>query len=272
MAVMLSVLVAGCGASNATANVVVPSSTIAGVGVLPGPLSDASQRSSPQPVEASIAEDDAAVRPADLGLPSIGQLAQGKRVIVIGDSILASTSPRFGGSLCDRLVEAGWDVEIDAEPGRFITFADKVLDARFHPDAGLDWDAVVMFFGSNYSGSRTEFESSLRALLERVQPRPVVLLTVTEFQTSRVAVNDTIRDVAGESDAIHVIDWARITEAEPGLLAYDGLHLSQAGKNRITTEIVLALGTSPTFLSESSGQCLETLFTDDELPVPDDGS
>ena len=219
-----------------------------------------------------MAEDDAAGRPADLGLPRIGQLAQGKRVIVIGDSILASTSPRFGGSLCDRLVEAGWDVEIDAEPGRFITFADKVLDARFHPDAGLDWDAVVMFFGSNYSGSRTEFESSLRALLERVQPRPVVLLTVTEFQTSRVAVNDTIRDVAGESDAIHVIDWARITEAEPGLLAYDGLHLSQAGKNRITTEIVLAFGTSPTFLSESSGQCLETLFTDDELPVPDDGS
>ena len=236
--------------------------TIAGVGELPGPVQrvDTKTQSEPSPV----LETPAAVRPADLGLPSLGELVGGNRAIIIGDSIFASTAPRFSGSMCERLNEAGWDVEIDAEPGRFIAFAVEVLDARFAPDSGLDWDLAVIFFGSNFNGSLPNFRSTLESMLERLSPRPVLLLTVSEFQQSRVEVNETIREVAAESSNVQLLDWGRITAAEPGLLNSDRLHLSTAGKNRITTEVALALGTAPTLVTDGKGKCLPTLFTEDE--------
>jgi len=236
--------------------------TIAGVGELPGPVQPVDTPR--QNADAPVPEAATAVRPADLGLPSLGELVGGNRAIIIGDSILASTAPRFSGSMCERLNEAGWDVEINAEPGRFIAFAEDVLDARLAPENGLDWDLAVMFFGSNFNGSPSNFRSTLESLLERLSPRPVLLLTVTEFQQNRIEVNAIIREVADEASNVQVLDWARISAMEPGLLNSDGLHLSAAGKNRITTETVLALGTSPTLVSNGEGDCLPTLFTEDE--------
>jgi len=89
-------------------------STIAGVGEMPGSVQRVDTSS--QNADSLVSEAATAVRPADLGLPSLGELVAGNRAIVIGDSIFASTAPRFSGSMCERLNEAGWDVEIDAEP------------------------------------------------------------------------------------------------------------------------------------------------------------
>ena len=254
--------VGAAGCSNSEVVTEITSSTIAGVGELPGSVQRVDTSSSD--ADSPTSEAATAVRPSDRGLPSLGELVVGNRAIIIGDSIFASTAPRFSGSMCERLNEAGWDVEIDAEPGRFIAFADDVLDARFAPESGLDWDLAVMFFGSNFNGSPTNFRSTLESLLERLSPRPVLLLTVTEFQQSRVEVNAIIREVAEEASNVQVLDWARITAAEPGLLNSDGLHLSNAGKNRLTTEVALALGTSPSLVTNGEGECLPTIFTEDE--------
>lgn len=261
---MLWVL-AGCAASD-TAPVPVDD-TVPGVGSLPGERTVEIDRMID--TSTTLPSVSVAVRPGDLDLPTVGEEVLGNRVIVIGDSILASTAPRFGGTLCEVLVEAGWSVEIDAEPGRFIAFADKVLDQRLAPSSGVDWDTAVLFFGSNFSGDLSSFEAALDELLERLERRPVILLTVTEFQDNRQLVNEVIRS-RGDSQ-VRIIDWALITEAEPGLLAGDGLHLSAAGKNRIVTELALALGTSPTLSTDGEGQCLPTSFTNDVLPttVPD---
>lgn len=251
---------AACGSDDVVAEIT--QATVAGVGQLPGPvervIADELQQS---PGEQ---ESSSAMRPADLGLPSLGELVTGNRAIMVGDSIFASTAPRFGGSMCQRLNEAGWDVEINAEPGRFIAFARQVLKVRFAPEQGLDWDVAVMFFGSNYNENTTSFRSTLESVLDQLSPRPVLLLTVTEFQQSRKEVNDIIRDVGAQNTNVQIVDWARITAAEPGLLNADGLHLSTSGKNRITTEIALALGTAPTLVTDGEGDCLPTLFIEDE--------
>jgi len=241
---------------------VVTQATIAGVGQLPGPV----ERVTADELQQGPGEQESssAVRPADLGLPSLGELVTGSRALMVGDSIFASTAPRFGGSMCERLNEAGWDVEINAEPGRFIAFARDVLKVRFAPEQGLDWDVAVMFFGSNYNESPTSFRSTLESLLDQLSPRPVLLLTVTEFRQSRKEVNDIIRDVGAQNTNVQILDWARITAAEPGLLNADGLHLSTAGKSRITTEIALALGPAPTLVTDGEGDCLPTLFVEDE--------
>ena len=251
---------AACGGDDVVTEVT--QATVAGVGQLPGPVervtADELQQGSGEQ------ESSSAVRPADLGLPSLGELVTGNRVILVGDSIFASTAPRFGGSMCERLNEGGWDVEINAEPGRFIAFAREVLKVRFAQEQGLDWDVAIMFFGSNYRESPTSFRSTLESLIDDLSPRPVLLLTVTEFRQSRKEVNYIIHDVGAQNTNVHILDWARITAAESGLLNADGLHLSTAGKNRITTEIALALGPAPTLVTDGEGDCLPTLFIEDK--------
>lgn len=265
--VITTMVLLATGCSGAVNEVVVVVDTVPGVGVLPGERSVPIDRLVVDEVAPTVTTP--AVRPSDLDLPTIGQEVAGDRLIVIGDSILASTAPRFGGTLCDALTEAGWTVEIDAEPGRFLAFADRVLDQRLNPGDGTDWSAAVMFFGSNFDGGFDGFERLLDDLLTRLKPRPVLLLTVTEFQENRSDLNEIIRARAG--DGVRIIDWARITAAEPGLLANDGLHLSRAGQNRMVTELALALGVAPTLSSVGVGTCLPTLFTDDVLSttVPD---
>ena len=61
----------------------------------------------------------------------------------------------------------------------------EVLNVRFAPEQGLDWDVAIMFLGSNYNESPTNFRLMLESLLDELSPRPVLLLTVTEFRQSR---------------------------------------------------------------------------------------
>ena len=76
---------------------------------------------------------------------------------MIGDSIMASTSRRYGGEMCQELVPRGWEVEMDAETGRFVDFGDRVLDSRL--DA--EWDVAVVMLGNNYGADKAVFEEYL---------------------------------------------------------------------------------------------------------------
>ena len=80
----------------------------------------------------------------------MGAKVKGNRVIIIGDSVMASTSRRYGNTMCGALVPLGWQVELDAETSRFIQFGNKVLDKRL--SAG--WDASVILLGNNYGGDQ----------------------------------------------------------------------------------------------------------------------
>jgi hypothetical protein len=231
--------------------------TVAGVGEIPGVIGTVAV-----PVEAtasttSLPAGPVPVRPADLGEPTVAEVAAGNRVMLIGDSITAATAPRFGGSMCDKLTDVGWYVEINAEPGRFVSFADVVLDRRHDPGGDTAWDAAVIFLGSNLA----RFTSRYVDALDRLAPRPVVVLTVTEIAANRSDLNEVIRAEVAARDNVQLIDWAVITAAEPGLLARDGLHLSSAGGNRLVTEVALALG--PAMVQVVDAECAQTLFTDD---------
>ena len=144
---------------------------------------------------------------------------------MIGDSIMASTSSRYGGEMCQELVPRGWHVEMDAESGRFVDFGDRVLDSRL--DA--EWDAAVVMLGNNYGADKAVFDEYLADIVDRLAPRPTVLLTVTEFRPDRADVNDTIYDIAAEYDNVRVVDWAAETAADAALVGGDGLHLSDLG-------------------------------------------
>jgi hypothetical protein len=144
---------AACGSSDA-AGPPTPH-TVGGVGALPGPLPSATSLAEPSATTVVAAPSGEPRRsPPERAVDDrrpLGASLEGNRVLVIGDSILASISNRYGNQLCDLLVPRGWVVQVDAEVSRFIEFGRRVLDRH----GGERWDAAVVMLGSNYDGNRT---------------------------------------------------------------------------------------------------------------------
>jgi len=185
----------------------------------------------------------------------IGAKVPGNRVLLIGDSVMASTSQRYGGEMCAALVPLGWQTEVDAETGRFIDFGDLVLDTRL----AAGWDVSVILLGNNYGENQDVYRQYLAAIVARLSPQPVVLLTVTEFKSSRAQVNTVIFEMAQKYPNVVVLDWAAVTGATPLLTGADGLHLTDSGRATLAAQVSLVLGEAPV----QPGKCLSTGFRDD---------
>lgn len=185
----------------------------------------------------------------------VGARVSGNRVLLIGDSVLAGTARRYSDDMCEALVPLGWQVELNAETARFVEFGDVVLDARL--SAG--WDAVVILLGNNYRGVQADFADAMTTMVERLAPRPVVLLTVSEFTPSRVQVNEVIFELAATYAHVVVVDWGAITAADGSLTGADDLHLTDSGRVALAAEVAQAMGPAPV----EPGRCLPTEFDDD---------
>jgi hypothetical protein len=222
--------------------------TIPGVGDLPGAVSSTIEAESTVVTSLRVTT----TLPAD---EQVGYVAAGNRVIVIGDSVVASTARRYTGDMCEVLVPLGWQVEVDAETSRFIEFGNSVLDRRL----AAGWDVGVIMLGNNYAGDEARYRQQLERMVRRLSPNPVVLLTVSEFIPSRRAVNDVIREMAEIYDNVMIVDWAATTLADGSLVGGDGLHLTTAGRAALAADVSLALGPAP----KRPGKCLPTEFDDD---------
>ncbi len=241
---LLALVLTACGDAEEVAS---PASkgTVAGVGVLPEALSR-----SPHLEVTTSSTSSTLPRPTVIvdreELPPIGERVEGNRLLMIGDSILASTSRRYTGEMCLGLVPLDWAVEVDAEKSRFIDFGTRVLNARLDPEAGVDWDAAAVFLGTNYGGDIEVYTRELDAILGRLAPRPTLLYTVTEFRPNRADVNAAIQNMLAFYPNVQIIDWAKITAEDPSLLGADGYHPSPAGISRLVLETAIALGGAPT--------------------------
>ncbi len=246
-------LVSGCsnqGVSSADGSVPI---TVGGVGVLPASLPSA-----------PTAEDPSPLGVVTVSLPhassgQVGSRVQGNKVILIGDSVMTSISRRYGDQACSELVPLGWQVEVDAETGRFIEFGNKVLDKRL----GAGWDAAVVLLGNNFLYDKAKYSDQLRMLLTRLAPRPTVLLNTTMFRPAQANVNKAIVAEASAFDNVTVVDWASITQ-ESRLTGPDGLHLTEAGRAKLAKTIAMVLGP----VSGTGADCLKSDFRDDSMGSP----
>jgi hypothetical protein len=228
-----------------------PLPTVGGVGVLPAVVEPTRERL--VVVTRPIKEDGTV---AEL----IGEQIIGNRILVIGDSIMASTATRYTGYMCDDLVPLGWSVAVEAEPSRFIDFGNRVLDRRLDPTRGedFDWDAAVVHLGSNYGNDQERFEAELRLILARLAPRPTLLFTVTQYKPSYAQANESIRKLAAEFENVTLLDWEQVSKY-PGVLSGDRLHPTDDGRHVLVDMVAEALG--PATLGQ--GECLKSQFTDD---------
>jgi lysophospholipase L1-like esterase len=199
----------------------------------------------------------------------IGPQVSGSRVLIIGDSIIASTSSRYGNEMCSTLTKLGWQVAVEAQAGEFIDFAQRVVGRRLEDG----WDAVVLFLGTNFDGNAKYFEDSLRETITAFGPTPFVVLTTAEFRSSQRVVNEIIRRIALDFSHMTLLDWSQIAK-NPGVIGSDGVHLTANGRDVLVTSIARALEFAP---DRNNGQCLESVFRNDSkvidvMPEPADTS
>ena len=258
----LALIVAACGAGEGLS-----SSTPADVPetVALGEIPELPSDSEPPPNPPTTAPATTSTTvPADEQIDGpISERVLSHRVLLIGDSVLASTAPRTGGVMCDVLTGFGWTVAIDAEPGRAIDFAHRVLDERLAIGSTDEWDVAAIFLGNNFNGDFEGFTAELDTILERLAPRPVIIYTVTETDDDRARLNEIIRERTRFHRDIVVLDWAEITATDPELLlASDGLHLTEAARQTLVVHTAAALGETP---GDTPGECLPSPFQDDSL-------
>lgn len=255
-----AVVGAGCATDEtaAPALVVVPE-TVA-IGGMPGPLSDTTLPTLPEissPASTTTTTDA-------VDEPITGPLVDAvldHRILLIGDTALSAATPRAGGILCDVVTGFGWDVEVEAEPGRPIEFADEVLD-EVSVD---DWDVVGLMFGHHLTDTVAGFGERLDAVLERLDGRPVILYTVAETGDDQVEVNRILRERERSRPNVVIVDWAEATEIEPDVLLEDGgPRPTEEGAGRLALFTAALLSTTP---DGEPGTCLDSVFTDDSAIV-----
>ena len=192
---------------------------------------------------------------------TLGSRADGNKLLVLGDSILAATASRYGGSMCSALVPLGWSVAVEAEAGQMVGFGRTVLKDRIYEG----WNAAVVFLGTNYGGSAKNYSRDLTAIVDALAPRPTLLLTASLFKPVMQDVNTVIRTVASKYPNVAVLDWGTAS-AQPGLMNRDNVHPNDTGRQVLVGSIAAALGNAPV----GTGGCLPSKYTDDSLVTGDD--
>lgn len=244
----VGVLVLGaCGSDAASkSNVIIgPLGTVPGVRVLV------------QPPTSPPGYGDVSLDPPVVGgrAETIGEAASGARLLMIGDSILASMATRYGDLACRTLNPLGWKVALEAEVGRFVDLGVRVVKKKL-PQG---FDAAVVFLGTNYRGVQDEFRAAMIEILDQLSPRPVVVVTVSEHNKNLSEVNRVIIEQVGERQNLWLIDWRRLSK-NPGILWRDGIHPTEDGEQYLIDTIAQVLGQAP---GGRPGECLPSEFVAD---------
>ena len=239
------IAVVACGSSDSDgATTTAVNGTVAGVGNLPDQVSTT-------PV------DPASVTTAPIGSRplTVGELSNGPRLLMIGDSIFAAVSRRYSNMACDRLVPLGWQVAVEAERGRFIDLGLRIVKKKL-PQG---FDAAVLFLGTNYGKKQDVYKEYLDKILDELAPRPVIILTATEYKPFIQEVNTVIEEEVRTRDNVWLVDWREISKT-PGVLWKDGIHPVDAGNVLLMNSIIEVLGNAP---GSDPGECLKVEFKED---------
>lgn len=142
------------------------------------------------------------------------------QVLAIGDSIMLGIK--------EQLEQAVPGAVVDGKVGRQLVDAKKLVEEKYsdynHKDA-----AIFIELGSN-----SPFNSKdLASFLDLFDQAKVYLINTRVPRNWESEVNSMLTDAATQSKNVTLIDWYSIASQAPGLLAEDGVHLSE-GDGKVT--------------------------------------
>ena len=148
-----------------------------------------------------------------------------RRVLVIGDSVLAMATAEIAQAMPDR------QVTVDAKVNRNTAQGLDVATAR-----GADADVVVVQLGTNDSGTLGIYGPRVERLLDALAHVPLVIwLTIREVRPYYAAANDLLRQEVATHPNLAVADWSQVADRSPEVFSGDGLHLRGAGPRLMAT-------------------------------------
>jgi hypothetical protein len=174
----------------------------------------------------------------------------GPNVMVVGDSLSFGEWCYSKSAVADYTAR-GLIARVDAKVGRFASAGVKIVQA--HADSLPT--KLVFALGTNdlsSTSSPTTFRSQLDAVVGLAGlARQVFLVTVHSKANPLLAnaYNLHMHAIAQQTRNVTVIDWASVVQANPDLVAGDGIHLSVSGYRRrsayIAAHVAIAPETSP---------------------------
>ncbi|MCU0294760.1 MAG: acyltransferase [Candidatus Nanopelagicales bacterium] len=164
--------------------------------------------SAPEPASARAASDSADTPVAE------GADLSDQPITAIGDSVMLGAS----GAL-----ESAFDATVDAAVSRqFPQIVERIAARRA---AGQMRDVVVIHAGTN----GTAYWDMLKAALDGLTDKQVVLVTVHTPNSWEDDSNRNIRGMANQFDNVRIADWAAASDGRREYFVYDGTHLTTEG-------------------------------------------
>lgn len=163
-----------------------------------------------------------AVSPAAAATRAEKQRGLHTSVYVQGDSLTVGSSARIKGQLGHQVRAVG----VDAQVGRFTATGMSRLARDRRADRARVW---VVALGTNDGPDAGRIKRYvMRSLRLAGDSREVIWVTLVR-PGGYERVNRMLRTLDGQSDRLHVVDWARVVQRNPGLIAGDGVHGTARG-------------------------------------------
>src|SRR4051794_22023765 len=155
--------------------------------------------------------------PSSASAPAPGHL------LVVGDSLAVATETPLAG------LRPGWRIKTSASEGRHT--GDGVADIVSRPNLP---GVIFVSLGTNDNPSETEtFAGYVEQVLDAAGPsRCVVWANIARPPYAGVSYsgyNQVLERLSYSRPNLTVVDWARISHSQPGLLGSDGVHATAEG-------------------------------------------
>lgn len=170
-------------------------------------------------------------------------------VFVVGDSLTVGVAPNLRRALAPHTSV----VKVDARVSR----ATPEGISRLHSEAAQRANIWVVALGTNDSPSASRTRANVNRILRLAGPERAVVWVNVVRPGGYHRVNNELRRLDARRSSLTVLDWASIVQRKRGLLAGDGVHLTNKGNSvrvRATCAAVRAAAASRLNPTPHAGQ------------------
>lgn len=186
------------------------------------------QETEPDKPTDEITPSDKATLDMEENKPVVEEIAPGKDITIIGDSVILDAAP--------FLVDSLPGIHIDGKVGRQMAQAQEVVDEL--KAKGRLGKRIIIELGTNGAFHSKQLRSLLNSLNDAEQ---VILVNTRVPRKWQNTVNATLSKVSSEFKNTTIVDWYSASEGRDEYFYQDGVHLKREGAKYYASLLIKAL-------------------------------